>query len=49
MEIELLTVSEVARLLASFPADEVIRTLTGRTDLDLMGIGTRGLRLYRLR
>ena len=30
-------------------ADEVIRTLTGRTDLDLIGIGTRGLRLYRLR
>lgn len=30
-------------------ADDVIRTLNGRSDLALMGVGTRGLRLYRLR
>jgi hypothetical protein len=30
-------------------AEEMIRMLNGRTDLELMGVGTRGLRLYRLR
>jgi hypothetical protein len=30
-------------------ADDVIRTLNGRSDFELMGVGTRGLRLYRLR
>jgi hypothetical protein len=30
-------------------ADEVIRTLNGRSDFELMGVGTRGLRLYRIR
>jgi hypothetical protein len=29
-------------------ADDVIRTLNGRSDFELMGVGTRGLRLYRL-
>jgi hypothetical protein len=30
-------------------ADDVIRTLNTRADFELMGVGTRGLRLYRLR
>jgi hypothetical protein len=30
-------------------ADDVVRTLNGRSDFELMGVGTRGLRLYRLR
>ncbi len=30
-------------------ADDVIRTLNGRSDFELVGVGTRGLRLYRLR
>ena len=30
-------------------AEDVIRTLHGRSDLELMGVGARGLRLYRLR
>ena len=30
-------------------AEDVIRTLNGRSDFELMGVGTRGLRLYRLR
>ena len=30
-------------------AEEVINTLNARSDLELIGIGTRGLRLYRLR
>jgi hypothetical protein len=30
-------------------ADDVIRTLNARSDFELLGVGTRGLRLYRLR
>ncbi|MBW8712857.1 MAG: hypothetical protein JF632_02090, partial [Acidobacteria bacterium] len=30
-------------------AEEVINTLNARSDFELIGIGTRGLRLYRLR
>ena len=30
-------------------ADAVIRTLNGRSDFELIGVGTRGLRLYRIR
>ena len=30
-------------------ADDVIRTLNARPDFELMGVGARGLRLYRLR
>ena len=30
-------------------AEDVIRMLNARSDFELMGVGTRGLRLYRLR
>jgi hypothetical protein len=30
-------------------AEDVIRTINSRADFELMGVGTRGLRLYRLR
>jgi len=30
-------------------AEDMIRTLSGRPDFELMGVGSRGLRLYRLR
>jgi hypothetical protein len=30
-------------------ADDVIRTISARTDLELIAVGTGGIRLYRLK